>query len=238
MTRKTHKPVLALLLMCVAVLAGCRNDMRDQPRYKPLQQADFFGDDRSARAPLAGTVARGQLRDDALYFTGRSGTTLADTLPFPVTKEVLERGRERYNIHCTPCHDRTGNGQGMVVQRGFRQPPSFHIDRLRQAPVGHYYDVMTNGFGAMSDYAARVAPRDRWAIAAYIRALQYSQRAALSDVPADKHGELDKAPQSTQPAAGGEHGQAPQQGGTPQGQQPQSQQPQQPQQQQGAPKQH
>ncbi len=232
MTPSIHRRVPALptlLLLLVALLAGCRNDMRDQPRYRALRQSDFFGDDRSARPQLAGTVARGQLREDALYFTGRAGPQLSDTLPFPVTKEVLERGRERFNIHCTPCHDRTGNGQGMVVQRGFRQPPSFHIDRMRQAPVGHFFDVMTNGFGAMSDYAARIAVRDRWAIAAYIRALQYSQRASVNDVPAEKRGELDKSPESPQPATPLE----PAAGEQPPGQQ----QPQQPQQQ-GAPKQH
>ncbi len=164
--------------------------MHDQPRYEPLEASEFFADGRSARPQVPGTVARGQLRTDLHFYTGKSGKDLAASFPFPVTREVLERGRERFNIFCTPCHGQVGNGQGMVVQRGFRPPPSFHIDRLRQAPVGHFFDVMTRGLGAMPDYASRVLPRDRWAIIAYIRALQYSQRAPLADVPEDKRSQL------------------------------------------------
>lgn len=171
-------------------MAGCRQDMHDQPRYKPLAESSFFEDSRSARPLVPGTIARGNLRADEHLYTGKSGGALVKTFPFPVTREVLERGRQRYDIYCAPCHDRVGNGQGMVVRRGFRPPPSFHIDRLRDAPVGHFFDVITNGFGAMADYAAQVSPRDRWAITAYIRALQLSQRATLADVPGEKRQQL------------------------------------------------
>lgn len=161
-----------------------RQAMYDQPKYEPMEASPFFRDGRSARAQVPGTVARGQLREDAHFYTGKmaNGNPVA-AFPFPVTRAVLERGRERYDIFCSPCHDRAGNGQGMVVQRGFRQPPSFHIDRLREAPAGHYYDVITAGYGAMYSYASRISPRDRWAIVAYIRALQLSQHATLEDVP-------------------------------------------------------
>lgn len=171
-------------------LAGCRQDMHDQPRYEALEQSAFFGDARASRPQIAGTVARGQLRTDTHLYEGKVRGELVDSFPFPVTREVLERGRERFDIHCSPCHDRAGGGRGMIVLRGFRTPPSFHEDRLREAPVGHFFDVMTNGFGAMASYAHRVDVRDRWAIAAYLRALQYSQRAAVNDVPAAKRAEL------------------------------------------------
>lgn len=157
--------------------------MAEQPRYEPLEASSFFKDGRSARPLVPGTVARGQLREDELLYTGKSGGVLVDAFPFPVTQAVLDRGRERYGIFCTPCHDSLGNGQGMVVRRGFRRPPSLHIDRLREAPAGHLFDVMTNGLGAMPDHAGQVSVDDRWAIAAYIRALQLSQRASLADVP-------------------------------------------------------
>lgn len=157
--------------------------MADQPRYQPLQRSTFFGDERSARPLIPDTVARGHLDADAAFYTGKVGANLVDTLPLPLTLELLERGQERFNIFCSPCHDRTGSGNGMVVRRGFRHPPSYHIARLLQAPIGHFFDVMTHGFGAMPDYAAQVPPRDRWAIAAYIRALQFSQNARLTDVP-------------------------------------------------------
>jgi mono/diheme cytochrome c family protein len=159
--------------------------MADQPRYKPLAESTFFGDDRSARPLVPGTVARGELRADEPFYTGKSGGNLVTALPIPLTRELLQRGQERFNIFCAPCHGRTGEGNGMVVQRGYRRPPSYHIDRLRQTPIGHFFDVMTHGFGAMPDYAAQVPPADRWAIAAYIRALQLSQNATLADVPAD-----------------------------------------------------
>lgn len=157
--------------------------MHDQPRYKPYARSEFFGDERSARPLVAGTVARGQLREDEFFYTGKQGGAFADALPFPLTAEVLERGQQRYRIYCTPCHGRTGRGDGMVVRRGYRKAASFHMDRLRGEPVGYFFDVMTRGFGAMPDYAAQIPPGDRWAIAAYVKALQLSQHAALKDLP-------------------------------------------------------
>jgi mono/diheme cytochrome c family protein len=179
--------------------------MHDQPRVKPLARSEFFDDKRAARPLLEGTVARGQLRDDDHLYTGRVGKELAASYPFPVTAEVLQRGRERYAIYCTPCHGQLGNGEGMVVQRGFKRPTSFHVERLRNAAPGYFFDVMTNGFGAMSDYAAQVPVNDRWAIAAYVRALQISQNARLEDVPEERRGELQQslgpAPAAHAPAA-------------------------------------
>lgn len=172
-------------LVAAVCLAGCRQDMFNQPRYRPLRRSEFFTDGRSARPPVPGSIARGELQDDPHLYTGRVNGVLVTTFPFPVTRDVLERGHERYNIFCTPCHDRVGNGNGMVVRRGYRPPPSLHIDRLRQAPVGHYFDVISNGLGAMPDYAAQIPAHDRWAIIAYIRALQLSQRASPGDVPPD-----------------------------------------------------
>jgi len=169
--------------------------MHDQPKYIALRPSSFFSDGRSARPPVDGTVARGHLNDDTALYTGKGadGKPL-DTFPFPVTKEVIERGRARFNIYCTPCHDRTGNAQGMIVRRGYRKPPSYHIDRLRQVPHGYIFDVITNGFGAMPDYAAQIPPQDRWAIVAYVRALQLSQNASVNDVPADAKAQLDGGP--------------------------------------------
>jgi cytochrome c553 len=166
------------------MLTSCRQDMHDQPRFKPLAQSDFFTDLRSARLPVDGTVARGQLHEDAYFYTGKLGPNPGDFMPFPVNLDVLARGRERFNIYCAPCHSRTGDGNGTIVQRGFRQPPSYHTERLRKAPLGYFFDVMTNGFGAMPDYASQISPRDRWCIVAYIRALQLSQGATASDFPA------------------------------------------------------
>jgi mono/diheme cytochrome c family protein len=139
---------------------------------------------------VEGTVARGQLRTDEHLHTGKVGGKLADTFPFPVTRAVLARGQERFNINCSPCHDRVGYGQGMIVRRGYRAPPSYHIDRLREAPVGHFFQVMTNGFGVMPSYAQQVRAEDRWAIVAYIRALQLSQHATLADVPEEQRQQL------------------------------------------------
>jgi mono/diheme cytochrome c family protein len=181
--RKLRK-VLPALLALVTFTAGCRLDMHIQPYYRPMAKSDFFVDDRSARMPVEGTVARGDLRADTYFYTGKIGNNFGDLMPFPVTAEVLDRGRERFNIYCTPCHGRVGDGNGFIPTRGFRRPPSFHIDRLRKAPIGYFYDVDTHGFGVMPDYASQIAPRDRWNIAAYIRALQLSQNATSSDVPA------------------------------------------------------
>ncbi len=179
--------VWAAVVFCLLALAACRQRMAETGRDRPLDASTFFPDGRSSRPLVPGTVARGELRADQVFYTGKSGETLVDALPFPLTREVLERGRERFEIFCSPCHGRVGTGDGMVVRRGLRPPPSFHIERLRAAPLGHFFDVMTNGLGVMSDYAAQVRPRDRWAIAAYIRALQFSQAAALADLtPAER----------------------------------------------------
>ena len=172
------------LLLGVAYIAGCQPEMTDQPRYEPLEASTFFEDGRSARHLVPGTVARGQLMLDTPLATGRADGQVVDTLPLPVTRDLLERGQERYDIYCAPCHDRVGAGRGMIVRRGYPRPPSFHIPRLRQAPVGHFFEVMTQGFGAqMPAYDWMIPPPDRWAIIAYIRALQLSQHATLAAVP-------------------------------------------------------
>jgi hypothetical protein len=175
--------VAAVLIMMVA-FSSCRLDMHVQPRQNPLSRSDFFADQRSERPPVEGTVARGELREDTYFYTGKIGSSSGDYMPFKVTKEVLERGRERFNIFCAPCHSRLGDGNGFVPSRGFsRRPPSYHIPRLQKAPLGYFYDVMTNGFGIMPDYASQISPQDRWNIIAYIRALQLSQSATAADVP-------------------------------------------------------
>lgn len=178
------KKLIAVACLSVAVLSGCRLDMHNQPKYKPLRISDFYADKRSSRPIIEGTVARGQLKADTYFYTGKVGDGFGDQFPFPVTEEVMQRGHERYNIYCSPCHSELGDGNGMIVQRGLRRPPSYHIERLRKAPVGHFFDVVTNGFGAMPDYAAQIPVKDRWAIIAYIRALQASQSATPADVPA------------------------------------------------------
>ena len=175
--------------------------MHIQPKYLPYEGTDFFADGRSERQPVPDTVARGQLRLDELFYSGKVNGVEADLFPFAITRADLDRGRERFNVYCTPCHDYTGSGEGMIVQRGFPQPPSYHITRLRTAPVGHFYGVITNGFGAMYSYAARIEPADRWRIAAYIRVLQLSQNATINDVPADQRGKLSQAPSSQVAAA-------------------------------------
>jgi len=179
------------LALALAFGAGCRQDMHDQPKFIPLRPTDFFADGRSARPLVEGTVARGHLDDDAAFYTGKGPDGKpVDTFPFPITKDVIGRGRDRFNVYCTPCHDRTGSGNGMIVRRGYRHPPSYHIDRLRQVPNGYIFDVITRGFGAMPDYAAQIAPTDRWAVVAYVRALQLSQNASVNDVPADARAQL------------------------------------------------
>ena len=164
-------------------LSACRQDMHDQPRFKPLAKSDFYADMRSERPPVADTVARGQLHDDTYFYTGKVGNTPGDYMPFPVTAKDLARGRERFNIYCAPCHSRLGDGNGMIPSRGFKRPPSFHDERLRKAPLGYFFDVATNGFGVMPDYASQIPAEDRWRIVAYIRALQLSQDATRADVP-------------------------------------------------------
>jgi mono/diheme cytochrome c family protein len=184
-------------------LSGCRQDMQNQPKFVPLRSNTFFPDQRSARDPVPGTVAQGQLDDDTYLLTGKHGNVLGNELPDELSKkdvrELLLRGQDRYNIYCTPCHARVGDGRGMIVQRGYKQPPSFHKDRLRDAPLGHFFDVMSNGFGAMPDYSAQIKASDRWAIAAYIRALQRSQNAAEADVPPEDRGKLNAPSQERSP---------------------------------------
>jgi mono/diheme cytochrome c family protein len=186
-TKKTLHVSVSLwqivLLCAVSVSVACRQDMHDQPKYIPLRQSTFFADQRSARPLVPGTVARGQLHDDPLLYTGKVDGADATVFPFPIDDKAMTRGRERFDIYCSPCHGRTGQGDGMVVRRGYRKPPSYHQDRLRDAPVGHFFDVMTNGFGAMPDYAAQISVADRWKIAGYIRALQLSEHATMDDVP-------------------------------------------------------
>jgi mono/diheme cytochrome c family protein len=199
----TRRALASAAVLCGLALSGCRQDMHDQPRYKPYRESDFFGDRRSARPQVEGTVARGMLREDTHLYTGKVGGAPAETFPFPVTAEVLARGRERYGIYCTPCHGLAGNGDGMIVARGYRKPSSFHVDRLRAERPGYFYDVIANGFGAMPDYA-HLPVEDRWAIVGYVRALQLSQNATVADVPAEKRGELG-APPAAAPASGGHH---------------------------------
>jgi mono/diheme cytochrome c family protein len=176
---------LAILLAAMCLLSACRLDMHVQPRLNPLAKSDFFPDQRGARPLVEGTVARGQLHADTYFYTGRVEGSPGNYMPFPVTKEVLARGRERYNIYCSPCHSLLGDGNGFIPSRGFsKRPPSYHIERLQKAPLGYFYDVISNGYGIMGDYSAQIPPQDRWSIVAYIRALQLSQSGTKADVPA------------------------------------------------------
>ncbi|MGH9404752.1 MAG: c-type cytochrome [Terriglobia bacterium] len=194
------RKVLSWTLFCLVAFSlllvqGCRLDMHIEPRYDPFSPSSFFPDGRSERPMVPGTVARGQLRTDELLYTGRINGKVANVFPFPITKTDLERGQQRFDIYCTPCHDYTGSGQGMIVRRGFPAPPSYHVAKLVNAPVGHFFDVMTNGYGTMFSYADRVSVTDRWRIAAYIRVLQLSQDVPLSEIPASERLKLlsDKA---------------------------------------------
>lgn len=200
-----RKKYILVPLAMLALLAGCeRNEMHRQARVDPLEASDFFADGRASRNPVPGTVARGQLETDHALYQGKVDGKLVTTFPFPITKWVLKRGEQRYNIYCSVCHGYLGNANGMIVQRGMIRPPSYHIDRLRNAPVGHFYDVITNGYGAMYSYADRISPRDRWAIVAYIKALQLSQHYPEQDLtPAEReklevidHPELRAGPQT------------------------------------------
>ena len=201
---------LGAACLLVVAAAGCRQDMHNGPGAQPLRESVFFKNGSSARPLVEGTVARGTLQDDVSFFTGKNGAAEVDALPFALTAEVLDRGEQRFGIYCTPCHGVTGQADGMIVRRGYRQPPSFHIDRLRQVPLGHFYDVMSNGFGAMPDYKAQIAPRDRWAIAAYVRALQLSQHAVAAELSAEDRQKLSQPAQPEgaerkEGAAAGEH---------------------------------
>jgi mono/diheme cytochrome c family protein len=179
-----------ILLLSAFLLTACRQKMSYEPRYDPLEPSDFFADHMAARPRIAGTVARGELLNNTYMETGKINGADGDGFPMPVTQQVLDRGEERFNIYCSPCHSRLGDGNGMIPSRGFRHPPSFHTEALRTAKTGHFFDVMTNGFGAMPTYAPQIPVSDRWAIVAYIRALQLSQNATMAQVPADKRAQL------------------------------------------------
>lgn len=182
---------LLVILLIPILFAACRQDMHDQPKYRPLRQSTFFGDERSERPLVEGTVPQGPLKDNSPFYTGKTlDGKFIGSFPVEVTEKLIERGQQRFNIFCSPCHDRLGTGLGMVVRRGYRQPPSFHIDRLRSAVPGYFFDVMTNGFGGMPKYSVQIPVQDRWAIVAYIRILQYSQHAPLADVPEPERSKL------------------------------------------------
>jgi mono/diheme cytochrome c family protein len=180
----------ALAVLAAASL-GCRQDMHDQPNYSALEPSAFFADGSASRPPIPGTVARGQLRDDAALYTGMVGDAPAEEFPFPIDAAAMQRGQDMFNAYCSPCHGRTGSGEGMVVQRGFTRPPDLIEPHLRDAALGHFFNVITNGFGAMPEHASQIQVRDRWAIIAYIRALQLSRTATIDDVPAAERGRLD-----------------------------------------------
>ena len=185
--QKLYKFVAVGALAGVGLLAGCRQDMQDEPKFFPQRGTSFYADGRSVRPQVANTVARNQLHENEYFYTGLINGKEGDGMPFPVTMEVLERGQERFNVYCSPCHSRVGNGIGMIVQRGYSKAGSFHSARLETAPLGHFFHVISNGYGSMPDYSAQVAPADRWAIVAYIKALQLSQKATQADVPAGAH---------------------------------------------------
>jgi mono/diheme cytochrome c family protein len=170
--------------------------MHDNPRLEPLEASRSFADQSASRMLVEGTVPRGHLKDDDLLYTGVLDGMPATEFPFAITRKELDRGENRYNVYCAPCHSQTGDGLGMVVQRGYRQPPSFHIDRLRDVPPGYVFDVITNGFGVMPDYRTQITAEDRWAIVAYVKALQLSQHATEADVPESERGKLHAAPSS------------------------------------------
>jgi mono/diheme cytochrome c family protein len=185
---------LSMTLLCIVmllVLGGCRQKMANQPRYDPLEGSDFFADGMASRPRLAGTVARGELGGDPYFESGLVNGQPGDGFPFAVTEAVMNRGHERFDIYCSQCHGRLGDGNGMIPSRGFRRPPSFHTLTLRNAKAGHFFDVMTNGFGSMPPYKTMISAEDRWAIAAYIRALQASQNATMNDVPLSDRAKVD-----------------------------------------------
>jgi len=191
---RDRKGAVSAIALAIFALAGCRQDMQDQPKFIPLRPSNFFDDGRSERPLIEGTVARGHLNDDAVLYTGMGPDGKpVDAFPFPVTKEAMERGQQRYDVYCAPCHDRTGHGDGMIVRRGYKQPPSYYSDQVRQLANGFIFDVITRGFGAMPDYAAQIPPRDRWAIVAYVRALEASETATLNDVPPGERAKLEAA---------------------------------------------
>ena len=204
-TEASAKVVSPAIVLCVALLfaAGCRQDMHDTPRYEAYEATDQVTGAPAARIAPAGTVARGLLRADEALYTGKIDGQVVNAIPFAISHADLKRGQERYSIYCTPCHGQLGDGNGMVVQRGLRQAASYHQDRLRQERIGYFFDVITNGFGAMQGYAEQIPVRDRWLIAAYIRALQFSQNATVTDVPADRRGEFGSVPGQRPPGPPG-----------------------------------
>ena len=189
--------------------AGCRRDMHNQPKFRPLRATELFADGSSARPLIAGTVARGTLQEDEAFFTGKTGagpmTATVKELPFQITEKDLDRGQERFNIFCAPCHDQAGTGRGMVVQRGYRQPPYLHDPRLVAADPGYMFDVVSNGFGAMPDYRTQIDTRDRWRIVAYVRALQLSRTGTGADIPGGDPDAANKAAAGRQQPGRGGH---------------------------------
>jgi mono/diheme cytochrome c family protein len=193
-----------LVLAAPLALGACRQDMHDNPRQEPLEASRVFADQSAARTLVEGTVPRGHLNADDFLYTGKVDGMPVTEFPFAITRKELDRGEDRFNIYCAPCHSRLGDGRGMVVQRGHRQPPSFHIDRLRQAPPGYVFDVITSGFGAMPDYRSQLTVEDRWAVVAYLKALQLSQNGTMADVPEAERGQLtNPAPAGAAPRTGG-----------------------------------
>jgi hypothetical protein len=182
--RLLQKFSVVATVISIAVCCACRLDMQVQPKQNPFVRSDFFPDQRSERPLVEDTVARGQLRADTFLYTGKIGNSFGDYMPFSITRETLDRGRERYNIYCSPCHSLVGDGNGFVPSRGFsRIPPSYHTPRLQKAPLGYLFDVITNGYGVMPDYRTQISAEDRWKIVAYVRALQLSENATKADVP-------------------------------------------------------
>jgi mono/diheme cytochrome c family protein len=203
-SRRGGQRLVGWFAISVVVLAGgCRRDMYDQPHYEAYEPSTFFTDGTSSRPLLAGTVARGQLHADPLYYEGKVDGKDSEVFPFVITAEIIETGRERYMVYCTPCHGRLGDGRGMVVRRGFSPPPTFHSDYLRNKPVGHFFNVITHGYGAMYSYAARIPVQHRWAITAYIRTLQYSTDAKPDDLDAKDRGILAEIDQPARPTRDG-----------------------------------
>lgn len=189
------RSMLAVLLVtCLALACGCHQDMRDQPRYDLFEASDFFPDGAAARPRVEGTLARGDLAADDPFATGRDAAGFITDIPVEIDQELLQRGQQRFEIFCAVCHAPTGAGDGMIVQRGFRRPPALYDPRLRSAPAGHFFDVITNGFGAMPSYRGQIPPADRWAIVAHVRVLQRSQHASLDDVPPAEQARLQELP--------------------------------------------
>jgi len=199
LSRTARASMAAAMLVALTGAAACRQDMHDGPRYKPLQSSEIYPDRQSARPIIEGTVPRGFLKDDDAFYTGMQGGAPVEKIPMPLTDAVVARGRERFNIYCSPCHGVAGDGDGMIVKRGYKQPTSYHDPRLRNERAGYFFDVMTRGFGQMPDYAAQVAPRDRWAIVAYIRALQLSQHASVGDLTKVERERLERGETGEEP---------------------------------------